>query len=266
MSRINHSLIILLLSIASLLTLGGCEKIIDLELDNIEPKIVIEGSITDALEPQIVKITKTYDFTEPNKFNGVSGAKVVVTSSTGQRLAFTEIFPGVYQSPNFRGRSGRTYSIEVTSEGKTYSASSTMPSKVTLDSLTYKQLSVFGETDTYIAVNYDDPPGIENYYRYILRAKNKIEEDGVSEDRFNDGNKVSNILFYELEDLDSGDSVDVDFQCIDRNVFKYFFSIAQISGEGGPPVSPSNPVSNFNNGALGIFSAHTVSRKSIVLK
>lgn len=245
---------------------SSCEKIIDLKLDNAEPVIVIDAGISDQNESQVVKISKTYSFTEPNKFNGVSGAKVVLTRPNGSTVNYSEISPGVYTTVKMRGVSGTKYTLDVTFEGKTYTASSTMPARVVLDSLTFKQFNLFSKTNTYIAVNYSDPGLVENQYRYILRVKGKIEADVANEDRFNDGNKVSDVIFYKIDDLVAGDSLDVQFQCIDRNVYRYFYSLGQINGGSGPPVAPANPVSNFNNGALGVFNAHTSSKRSLVIK
>jgi hypothetical protein len=245
---------------------SSCEKVIDLELENAAPLVVIEGGVSDQNENQIVRVSKTYSFTEPNKFNGVSGAKVVLTRGNGSVLNYTEVSPGIYQTVKFRGVQGSKYTLDVTVDGKTYNASSIMPAKVMLDSLTFKQFNFFSTVNTYIAVNYNDPVAIQNQYRYILKVKGKIEQDMVNEDRFNDGNKVSDVIFFELDDLVSGDSLDVEFQCVDRNVYRYFYSLGQNSGRGGPPVSPANPVSNFSNGALGIFNAYTSSKRTAVIK
>lgn len=263
MNFIKNNVFVLLCAV---LLFSSCEKIVDLKLDNANPVLVIDGGINDQNENQVVKISKTYNFTEPNKFNAVSGATVVLTRPNGSTVNYTEVSPGNYQSVKTRGIPGNKYTLNVTVEGKTYTASSTMPARVTLDSLTFKQFNFFGEQNTYVAVNYNDPAGTENQYRYILKAKGKIEEDMVSEDRFNNGNKVSDVVFYEVDDLVTGDTIGVEFQCIDRNVYRYFYSLGQNNGSGGPPVAPANPVSNFNNGALGVFNAHTTSKRAIVIK
>lgn len=246
--------------------LSGCEKVIDLKLDNAEPALVIEGGITDQNEAQVVRISRTYDFTESNKFNGVSGAKIVLTRPNGVLMNYTEVSPGKYQTAKFRGGPGLKYVLEVTVDGKSYSATSIMPMRVPLDSISFKQFDFFGKSNTYAAVNYVDPVGIQNQYRITLTYKGKVEADMAEEDRFNDGNNVSNVVFYKLNDLVTGDSILIDFQCIDRSVFKYFYSLGQNSGEGGPPVAPENPPSNFSNGALGVFSAHTTEKKTAVIR
>lgn len=257
----------LIASLATLLLFAGCEKIITLDLEDGGPKVVIDAGLSDQGEIQIVKVSKTYSFSEPNKFNGAVGAKVVLTSNTGNVVNYTEVAPGIYHSPRIRGRSTITYTLTVTLEGQTYKAVSRMPDKVHLDSLTFKEYTFFGERSKYVAAHFLDPEGVQNQYRYILKARAQLEEDVVSEDRFNDGNEVANTIFYELDDLIPGDQVDVELQCIDRNVYRYFYSLAQNLGSGGgPPVAPANPPSNFDNGALGVFNAYTSSRKSVVLQ
>jgi hypothetical protein len=241
--------------------LFSCEKVITLDLEDAEPVIVIYGDINDETDYQYVRISNTYSFTEPNRFNAVTGARVTVTTQTGSVINYAEITPGVYQSPKFRGREGVQYTLDVAVNGKKYTAISAMPEKVNLDSLNFREVSFFGESSTHLVANFVDPRGVQNQYRYILSIKSKVVEDLVSEDRFNDGNKVANTIFHELNDLESGDTIELDLQCIDRNVYRYYYAFGQNAGEGGPPVAPANPPSNISNGALGIFSVHTSSKK-----
>lgn len=254
------------LGLIMVILFSACEKVIELKLENAEPVVVIDGGISDQNEFHRIKVSKTYSFTEPNKFNGVSGAKVVLSVDGTGAIVFSEVSPGIYQSVRFKGRSGSKYDISVMVEGQTYQASSVMPARVPMDSLTFKTYTLFGESKNYVAVNFRDPAGVPNQYRYVLRFKGKVEKDVVSEDRFDDGNKVTNVIFYELNDLIKGDSIQVEIQCIDRNVYRYLYSLGQNSGQGGPPVAPANPPSNFSNGALGIFSAHTSSIRTALIK
>ncbi|RZL98716.1 MAG: DUF4249 domain-containing protein, partial [Pedobacter sp.] len=191
--RLTYTFILSLF--ATLLMLTSCEKVITLDLDNAGPAVVIDAGLSDQGEVQVVRVSKTYDFTQPNKFNGVSDASVVLTSSTGNVVNYTEVAPGIYNSPRIRGRSGVRYTLTVKLEGKTYIANSTMPDKVHIDSLSFKDYNFFGEKSRFVDVNYLDPRGAPNYYRYILRIKGQVEEDEVSEDRFNDGNQVANTIF-----------------------------------------------------------------------
>lgn len=256
---------ILVLSILILLA-SSCEKVINPDLKIAEPALVIDGSITDQLENHFVRISKTIPFDQNNSFIGVKGAKVTLTAANRTPVTFMEISDGVYRSQRFSGIPGTTYNLEVLAEGKTYLASSTMPLPVRPDSISFKKLTFLGKSTIYPAVYYKDPLMIQNQYRYLLHVNYKAEADMVTEDRFNNGNSVSDIILYKGDGIKHGDRVDIEMQAIDRNVFKYYFAISQISGNGGPPVAPANPVSNFNNGALGIFNACTKSTSSITLK
>ena len=115
--------------------------------------------------------------------------------------------------------------------------------------------------------NYNDPIGIENFY-YNKLYVNDVKRGSlyIESDRFNDGKEVKNTIFISDPDLKTGDKVKVQLLTIDENVYKYLFSISQISGNGGPPTTPANPTSNFTNGALGYFSASTISTDSLTIK
>lgn len=256
---------LLILSIV-LLFFSSCEKVIQLDPKNADPVLVIDAMITDQSENHFVRISKTIPLDQKTMFNGFKGASVTVRSTLNQLITFTETSDGVYRSSRFRGVPGITYKLDVIAAGKTYSASSTMPYPVIPDSIGFKKLSFLGDSHIYPAIYYKDPPSIQNQYRYLLRINNKPTADLVFEDRFNDGNYVSDIIFYDGDDIKTGDRIDIEMQSIDRNVFKYYFAISQITGNGGPPVAPANPDSNFNNGALGIFNVCTKSTRSVTLK
>ncbi len=245
---------------------SSCEEVIETDLSKADPVIVIEGSISDQSEVQTIKVSKTIAFDQPNSFNGVKGAKVTVYSSNNQTLSFNATSDGIYRSQRFRGVPGVNYILEVAVGGKTYRASSVMPAAVKPDSITFKRLSIFGNSRVYPSIYFKDPPRIQNQYRYIVKINGVLTAEQVNEDRFSDGNATSDLITFDGDGVQSGDKTEIEIQCIDRNVFKYYFAISQIGGNGGPPVAPSNPVSNFDNGALGIFSAHTRSVYNITLK
>lgn len=244
----------------------SCEKVIDLPLENAGSVIVIEKGITDQLENQIVKVSKTISFNQSNTFSGVKGAKVIVTSSQGQIINFPAASDGIYRSSRVRGAPGTTYKLEVTVDGKVYVATSVMPGTVRPDSITFKTLSIFGNSRVYPAIYYKDPGMIQNQYRYIIRLNSVFTADQVTEDRFSDGNATSDLITFEGDGVKKGDKVEIEMQSIDRNVFKYYYAISQIGGNAGPPVAPSNPDSNIDNGALGIFSAYSRTNLTVTLK
>lgn len=245
----------------------SCEKLIDINLNEANPNIVIEANLTDRVQQQVVKISQTKAFSEDNTIVPIKNANILVSDDKGNQYPFTEVTSGNYLSSFFAGITGRKYTIQVKVNSKIYTASSIMPQRVILDSLTVTNLTLFGNSRKYVQVNFMDPPNIANQYNYVIIVNDTLRNAYyVDNDRFNDGKMVINTIFTGDPELVSGDKIRVDFQCIDNNVYRYFFALSQISGNGGPPTAPSNPDSNFSNGALGYFSAHTLQRMNITLK
>lgn len=247
--------------------LYSCEKVIDLNLATTAPKIVIEGIFTDLNVRHSISISNTTDFDAPNVKKSVTGALVTLKEENGPTITFTEQGPGSYLSTRYKGVPGKKYTLTVTLNGQSYVATSIMPLPVPIKSLNQVELSFFGETRKFVQVNYDDPAGVANFY-YNRLFVNKLKRSSfyLESDRFNDGRTVKNTIFNDEPDLITGDKVQVQMLTIDQNVYKYLFSITQINGNGGPPTAPANPTSNFNNGALGYFSASTLTTDSLVIK
>lgn len=241
----------------------SCEKVIDLDLNSDNPKYVIEGFVNKDSTIHTVKITRTLNFDENTAFPTVDNAVVTITDNLGNTTTLNLVSPGIYQTTNYLGVEGRTYTLTVTVDGKTFTSSSTMPQQVPIDSLTLQEFS-FGPNPIFsIVANRKDPLGIKNYYHFNL-YKNGILQNGIflQDDQFADGVEILQPIFG--ADYRSGDFAIVDMMCIDANVYKYFYTLSLNSG-GTAGVIPANPESNFGSDCLGYFSAQTKERKSILI-
>lgn len=255
--------------VACALALTSCQKVVDIEVNTSSSQMVIEGNITNVRGTQYVKISRSVAYTSTNVYPAVSGADVRVNDNAGNSWKFTEQSPGLYSFGPLRGQAGRTYTLNV--DGNTYTGSSLMPALVKVDSLSLSSVTFGSTTRKLIAVNFSDPKGTANQYRYVLyingKQSNRIY---VDDDRLTDGNVIKEELYPdtndddEEDDLQSGDKADVEIQNIDKNVFNYWYSLRQ-QRRGGPGggVIPGNPPSNLTNNALGYFSAHTYQTISI---
>jgi hypothetical protein len=166
--------------------------------------------------------------------------------------------PGVYVVRNIRGSPGHTYTLKVEAEGKIYTATSTMPRQVRIDTLGISTTNFLGTTRRTISFDYQDPPGIKNYYRCILKANGILsKQDFLFDDNFTDGKKVVQELFDLDLDLQQSDVADIELHCVDSVIYRYWQGLNQNQNRGGASTTPANPVSNISNGALGYFSAYT---------
>ena len=254
------------------LVFSSCKKIISIDTENAEPQIVIEGKINDRLMDQQIKITKTVGYTEKSVFPAVSGASVNVTDSKGVNYVFTEAAPGVYIN-RMKGAYGLTYTMKVTAEGKTYTATSKMPNYVKVDSIGIINNSFFGNDVKTTAAYLTDPANEANYYRFTLN-RNGVYSDRiyVNNDRLTDGNNLRIQLYFngendDDEDLKSGDKISVEMENIDAHIFDYWYALSSQSDRGpNQGTTPSNPTSNISNNALGYFSANTYQKITATVK
>lgn len=260
------------LSVLFIVALSSCEKVIDLDLNEAEKKYVIEAIVQDQPSTSKVLISQTKDFDEDNTFPGVSGAVVTITESGGATSTLTENSPGVYTNATLVGTSGKTYTLNVTINGETFSAVSTMPVKVNLDTIFVTDEVFFGEERKIVNAVFDDPPGLGNSYRFVQYV-NGMKEDQIMyrNDDYSDDRVIAHKMFYftDNEDdpriIESGDQVTVDFNCIDKNMYKYWFSMDRSSTGLAGQATPTNPVTNLQGGALGYFSAQTIQTKTMVV-
>lgn len=249
---------------------SACERVINVPLSSSTPKYVVEGIITDQPGTCSVSISTTQDFSAGTTSPGVSGANVKVESD-GTVYTLTETTPGNYTTSAITGTPGKTYNMTAIVDGNTYTASSSMPQPVGLDSMYVSNGPLSNKL--YVTVVYSDPMGVPNYYRWVQYV-NGLEEKTIfiSDDQFTDGLTVKDQLNYNNDtndpnrDIKTGDTVRVDMICLDSAVYQYWYALNTEATGNGNATAPGNPVSNINGGCLGYFSAQTVRTKTLVVQ
>ena len=247
--------------IIGLFVVTSCQKVINIDLKDSTPQYVIEGQVNKGESVHIISITKSSLFSANNTFPTVSGALVIINDNLGERDTLSEFEPGKYKTENLVAYEGRTYTLTVQVDGKTFTSSSTMPKQVNLDYILFIPDSFNEGAYTPIPIR-QDPAGIQNNYLFDLYLKRSGEtawiRDSalmVGDDVFSDGVTTQQPLFGQLGNFRPNDSLMITLKCIDRSVYKYFFSLS-LNGPNGS-ATPANPVSNISGGALGYFSAQT---------
>ncbi len=275
----NHSLynkpglMWILTGVLIIVFFSSCQKVIDVDIKNAEPEYVVEAIITDKPGDSRVLLSTTKNISENNSFPGINGAGVTITDNAGNNTMFVEDTAGVYTAVAFTGEAGKTYSLQVNVNGETFTANSTMPQKINLDTIFISDELLFGETRKLVNIAYQDPAGKGQCYRYVQYINGKKSKPiFVNNDDYSDGKYVETKLWYlvdedenENEEIKSGDTVMLDMLCIDPAVYKYWYSVYQSATGNSQSASPANPVTNISGGALGYFSAHTIQTKTVVV-
>ena len=276
-----------------IVTLFSCEKVITLDLNKEDPKIVIEAALEiDSLMPndiQYITIRRTVNFDTEINGGGVDNATITLTDGTDTIKSTPSNYQGdgkyaLKINPGFLTKN-KVYKIDVEVDNKVYSASSACPnSPVPLDSIgVFKQKS-FGRYNYSIApIRNENPKGIPNWYQFKAKKiiKNdtiKINKIFVDDDQNLDGVKFTRKPIFDLNEFSPdtivkndtdqpkfkikkngvvtlADSVEIELTLanIEYKVYRYLFNLVLNQG-GRQSATPSNPDPIFTNGALGYFS------------
>lgn len=250
----------------------SCRKNINIDFENATPVYVIEGKIDNNGSCSVL-LSLTQNISDATAFVGVDSATVTVAERGGNTVTLKRAGKGLYQQA-FRGVPGKTYDLSVDVKGNIFTASCSMPAKVSIDGLTVTTEAVSGARRYVVNVSYADPADETNYYNFVQTVnRKKAGVVYVADDHLNNGTSVTFPLLYEGNLADSysaeikkGDTVQVEMQSIDPIIYKYWYSVK--AGASGEEImaTPANPVTNLQGGALGYFSAHTAQYKKVVVK
>lgn len=234
----------------------SCEEVIDIDLNDADPRVVIEAQLSDLATEQRIRVSKTAAFTESIGSRPVADAEVSVTDNRGRVYTFTYEDNGYYINRNFRPVAHRSYDLLVNVEGEVFEANCLMPPFVEVDSVGVLEETLFGDPYYFATFKFQDPAGLANYYKYDVSINGAgFRFASALNDKFNDGLYVT----HQISDLDTdmlpGDSIVVRRYCIDRRVFDYWNEF-QSTNPG--TAAPGNPTSNISNNALGYFSVASV--------
>ena len=244
--------------------LYSCEKVVDLNLDTIEPRLVIDASLSangsSSASGCFAILTKTQNFNSPGMPELVSDATVTLTDNTTSittALTF-DSGSGRYRTP-IAIITGRSYTMTVIYEGATYSATETVPDAVPIDELYFIRIKMGKEDDPYMmpTIVFMDPPIERNYYKCILYVNDRrMSTVYLNDDEYKNGKRFPWSLFFDSSDnnddeLKIGDKVRVEMSSLAYGSYFYFQTLTSVAAGGG-----TNPISNFSGDVLGVLKAY----------
>ncbi|MGH1335427.1 MAG: DUF4249 domain-containing protein [Aureispira sp.] len=252
-------------SLVALLVLSAsCEKVIDININDANPIPVIESYMENDSTCYAL-VTYTSNFFDNSSSPAVTDAVLTITDDAGNSEQMAHEGNGIYRGNTVVGVIGRTYTLSVGIAGETYTATSTMPPLVPIDSFTVQALSGFfgggsGPERYWAYVNYTDPNVVTNYYAVRTTYYDSTEtEQGfvtdyrIADDDLSDG--IATRSFATTNPFFSGDTITTELASLDQQTHLYFKTLQDALTGGFGSAAPSNPTTNFSAGALGYFGA-----------
>ncbi len=251
--------------------ISSCQKVIDVDLNEANPKVVIEANYTAEDSTVAVVVSKTANYFGSNAPTKLNNAVITITDQSGVSTNVPLIGDGFYELNNYIPAFNSTYTLTVSVDEEIYSASCTLNPVVPLEDITYEYTpGFFGSGDGYVSyLNFYDPANVINHYIVVITENgeelNKPAEFILQDDVLTDGNLVERPLFTgELFQI--GDEIGFELRSVDEVIYDYYAELQSVAGGGQSSAAPANPTSNWGNEALGYFSAYSNNRKSVIIQ
>jgi hypothetical protein len=249
----------------------SCEKVITIDLDQIDQEYVIEGVVDASNSKAKVIITTSRDFYESQASENIDGAKVVVTNlKSNISVTLSNISDGVYEAP-IEIIDFSEYKLEVDIEGNVFTAKSFLNTKPEVVRTEFDN-----DDDVKIITILKDVKGYENYFRCKVFDKSGMLEKKIF--LASDDEDLDDEVKFEMDTHDAfkgdnedlalkiGDTLKLVYYSYDKSTYDYYYFLEQnLVYEGKESDNPANPKNNFDKEVLGYFSAHySVSQTEII--
>lgn len=177
---------IILISLLLVAAFSSCEKTLDIDYDDVEPLLVVQGNVSNY--GIRVYVNNSSDMKDTINKAGLPDAEVILSGSDGyeEQLEFGD---GLYFSPsNAKGKPGVTYTLHVKHGGRECYAKSTMPEIVDIDSTCFKWMPIIGDVDIFMLNVYltDKPDREDYYYCELLRDGKRVKRTYTSDSGLSD--------------------------------------------------------------------------------
>jgi hypothetical protein len=277
----------------------GCEKKIEISLNDQTPDLVVEATIENG-EPPVVILTRSLGYFStitPQMLaeSFVHGAKVFVSNGTSTHKLkeyTTMLAPGAFgyyysvDSSNlataFLGELGKSYSLRIVSDLNEYKAVTTIPDTTKkIDSIWWKPAPGDDSAKAVVMIKFTDPAGFGDYVRYLTKINSQqvYQSPSISvyDDLFVDGstyevqvqpgyNRNADPDSVEHDFFGRGDTVRFKISNIDKATYDFwrtwesaYFSV------GNPFSSPTKILGNISGNALGYFGGYASQHRTLII-
>ena len=238
-------------TILTVLLFSNCEKVIEIEVPTIEPKLIIDASfevlfnespVTANMAVKLKLSTDYFNETIPT----VSDAIVFLTNTAdGSVINFSDVNLNGNFAPiiNFIPKDAIEYELTVIYKSEIYKGNATKVKSTQIDSAIQGDETLFSGKETEVKVAFKDNVDNENYYLFNFTNNLFLP----LEDRFFNGTNYNFSFFYQEDEIEVPTNVTVTMSGITKDYFTYFRILQNQSGTSGGGPFQSVPSSLLGN-------------------
>jgi hypothetical protein len=153
----------------------GCEKNIDIDIDEIESMIVLNGILTEENQVQLY-LSRTRHILDNMQITALPNATVVISDEDNNTDTLSYDADQLYRTSGMTIAPGKEYTVSASATGYTgITATTRIPEPVPMVRLdTTSSIDEWGEQMFDFTVVFDDPAGATNYYMLTVESYYEI--------------------------------------------------------------------------------------------
>jgi hypothetical protein len=234
-----------------ILLFSNCEKVVDIDLPTIEPKLVIDASFEVLFDAApvtantVVKLRLSADYFEEN-IPTVSNAVVFLTNlSDASIINFVDVnLDGTFMPlTNFVPQDNIEYELTVIHQNETYKGKATKVKSTPFTNAIQGDDTLFSGKEIEVKVAFNDNDTSDNYYLFDFTNNLFLP----IEDRFFNGNAYNFSFYYQEDEIIAPTTVTIRMSGISKKYFTYFRILLNQSGVNGGGPFASVPASLLGN-------------------
>lgn len=216
----------------TILTITSCQDVIQLDLNNADPKLVIDARLelnSDGSTTATVLLTRSAAFYQ-EIIDVVNNATITMTDGAGVVHNFALDSNGFYTNNTIIASPGETYVLNIIDGSNSYRATQEFVPTVPFTRVEQETVSGFGDDVIRITGFFNDPAGEPNFYLFSYEDPDEFEIDTGNDD-FSDGNESITVFFN--DELEPGTDIELTVRGLDSRGFQFYETLIQQTADGG---------------------------------
>lgn len=232
----------------------NCEKVIDVDVPSIEPKLIIDASFEVLFDENpvvantAVKLSLSADYFEDTIPPALNASVFLTNLSDNTIINFSdENEDGNYEPIiSFIPADDVEYELTIIYDNETYKGKATKVKSTPFTEIIQGDDTLFSGDEIELKISFTDNVTTDNYYLFNIDTYNFI----TIEDRFFNGTDYNFSYFYEDENIEFPKNITLTMSGMTKEYYTYFeILVSQGGQEGGGPFQaiPSSLLGNIIN-------------------
>lgn len=249
-----------LLLLAVIISFASCQDIIEIDVQDSQPKLVVDGLLNVVEQNAKVKVSKTTPIFGTDTVAQDFDAIVSLVDAAGNSIPLSKVAPGEYEANDVIVETGEDWTLVVEVDNDIYRGNAIVPEFVELAKVdTLQTAFTFGDTTVVfyqVAMEWIDVLDVDNFYRLQSYINDTLETGQyfLYADSQNNGIAMNRPImsFYQ-----PGQNITLELYSTNESYYDFYLQVASIQEQGFGGTTPFNPQGNMfdseGNHILGNF-------------